>query len=327
MNRRSMSKSSVRAFTLIELLVVVAIIALLISILLPSLARAREGARAAVCLSNLKQMGYGMQMYVGDNRNTLPGPIHMIVYRNSAEIFRALGGASGETFFKQNFPYFVGRYMGGANKDAKVLDSISICPTADRINVASSAGQPWYYQPRAYYIANTGGNNNGRENRTGVRPFYATKPQNYFGYLNLGDDVSKLPASKLPKRLDIIDNVAREWAIADLWYWQATPPRGTTKRVGTWPYDLSNGVSGSVSNNGALKVPAFPFHNTTATFDPKLPSTDYSITSPRLRTGKTNAAYLDGHAEGVRVWQGTVNPCFSTNRDGSAVPGTEDCGT
>lgn len=55
-----------KAFTLIELLVVVAIIALLISILLPSLSRARELSKRTVCASNLKQIGTGFYIYAQD---------------------------------------------------------------------------------------------------------------------------------------------------------------------------------------------------------------------------------------------------------------------
>ena len=62
-----------RAFTLIELLVVVAIIALLISILLPSLSSAREHARAVVCGQHMRQFGNGLQIYFGDNKDYIPG--------------------------------------------------------------------------------------------------------------------------------------------------------------------------------------------------------------------------------------------------------------
>jgi prepilin-type N-terminal cleavage/methylation domain-containing protein len=60
-----------RAFTLIELLVVIAIIALLIGILLPSLASARKVARMDVCMNNMRQMGVGLVNYASDARNSL----------------------------------------------------------------------------------------------------------------------------------------------------------------------------------------------------------------------------------------------------------------
>ncbi len=59
-------------FTLVELLVVIAVIAMLISILLPVLGRAREQTRAVMCESNLRMLGLAVQMYADGNRGWFP---------------------------------------------------------------------------------------------------------------------------------------------------------------------------------------------------------------------------------------------------------------
>jgi prepilin-type N-terminal cleavage/methylation domain-containing protein/prepilin-type processing-associated H-X9-DG protein len=76
LKRRIFSMNRKNAFTLIELLVVIAIIAILAAILFPVFAQAREKARAISCLSNTKNLGTAVMMYVQDYDEVLPARQH-----------------------------------------------------------------------------------------------------------------------------------------------------------------------------------------------------------------------------------------------------------
>jgi prepilin-type N-terminal cleavage/methylation domain-containing protein len=97
-----------RGFTLIEVLVVVAIIALLISILLPSLARAKEQSKATVCLSNLKQQGVGFSTYAVDNTARLP----MSGKWQRYTLMEGVNGQGGDHYIRTNQGALYPRYVG-----------------------------------------------------------------------------------------------------------------------------------------------------------------------------------------------------------------------
>ncbi|MFO0839317.1 MAG: type II secretion system protein [Phycisphaerae bacterium] len=125
------------AFTLIELLVVVAVIALLISILLPSLAAARERAKVARCLAQLKNLMTATQTYFVENRDTFP----FIVANTGGGLgvcTWSYGGKSTDDYWRTNSGglfYFqahqkpLNRYIQGADVGANDPVPVMQCPS------------------------------------------------------------------------------------------------------------------------------------------------------------------------------------------------------
>ena len=63
-----------RAFTLTDLLVVMATLAILAALILPALAKSGDNGARTVCLNNLRQLGMALNMYAGENQDTMPWP-------------------------------------------------------------------------------------------------------------------------------------------------------------------------------------------------------------------------------------------------------------
>ena len=163
------------AFTLIELLVVIAIIAVLAAIILPVLSRARGAAEKTVCISNLRQIGIGLSLYV-EERGGFP-----IAQMN-------LGGGLGTTPAGPGWeallkPYTDAKPRAGSDPRRSMFS----CPSYLRL-------RPWVWEGSAAYGYNRSGVSGPHHNDPGTGTGPGSPPRN--SQLGLGGEVVKRAAGR-----------------------------------------------------------------------------------------------------------------------------------
>jgi prepilin-type N-terminal cleavage/methylation domain-containing protein/prepilin-type processing-associated H-X9-DG protein len=160
-----------KAFTLVELLVVIGIIAVLVSILLPSLNRARESAKQVKCLNNLRSIAQATLMYCNDNLNCVPtsaeGPPQV---REDWVYWQPPGSGLPYDDLNQSA---LAKYLGsGRTVDRQILTCPSDRTDEHRVTYGTRPPYPFSYSVNGFVMADNSRNRRKASDRPPGRDYY-----------------------------------------------------------------------------------------------------------------------------------------------------------
>jgi len=277
MIKESMGMKEFKGFTLIELLVVIAIIAILAAILFPVFAQAREKARQSTCLSNMKQIGLAITMYIEDYDQTYPTAYR---YKNGASSANGYIHWSGATQ-----PYI---------KNWKIF----VCPSHPAKGFVPTNGSSFDgtgiddQAPKLAYICNE-----------------AIMPRKKLDAAM--DNANVISETYLDAPSDIILIAEMTGKLGNLAGTSATGGAAANKShrpTNAWMTSATGGAVDAETNGVAYT----PYAATTALAEDAInnPSTSalrISYTNPTIHNGGSNYTFADGHAKFYKLSQ-TLDP-------------------